>query len=188
MGVRLAARPEGRQETVRGPRGRDLDPPRSAEPPPTGANLTLYAQAMTTPILFWLAVALAALSAVTVARKHLKASSRSALIAALAVPISASALFFTLALHMHRSLGGWPETIGNRGFPEGLLQHESAAFTAFGILLIGLLLSPLALLLCAAAPRLRGGLSPIAIYAAASIAALLLTNLAPDPFLYWWWD
>lgn len=143
---------------------------------------------MSPSILTWLAVAFAALWAVTCALEHLKASSRSALLAALAVPISASALFFTLALHMHRSLGGWPETIGNRGFPEGLLRHESAAFMAFGILLVGLLLSPLALLLCAAAPRLRGGLSPIATYAAASIAALLLTNLAPDPFLYWWWD
>ena len=143
---------------------------------------------MFSSLLSWTAVGLAALVAVLVAVRHHEESSRRALLAALAVPVGASALFFTLALHMHRSLGGWPETIGNRGFPEGLLQHESAAFTAFGILLIGLLLSPLALLLCAAAPRLRGGLSPIATYAAASIAALLLTNLAPDPFLYWWWD
>lgn len=143
---------------------------------------------MFSSLLSWTAVGLAALVAVLVAVRHHEESSRRALLAALAVPVGASALFFTLALHMHRSLGGWPETIGNRGFPEGLLQHESAAFTAFGILLVGLLLSPLALLLCAAAPRLRGGLSPIATYAAASIAALLLTNLAPDPFLYWWWD
>ena len=143
---------------------------------------------MFSSLLSWTAVGLAALVAVLVAVRHREESSRRALLAALAVPVGASALFFTLALHMHRSLGGWPETIGNRGFPEGLLQHESAAFTAFGILLVGLLLSPLALLVCAAAPRLRGGLSPIATYATASIAALLLTNLAPDPFLYWWWD
>ena len=143
---------------------------------------------MFSSLLSLTAVGLAALVAVLVAVRHHEESSRRALLAALAVPVGASALFFTLALHMHRSLGGWPETIGNRGFPEGLLQHESAAFTAFGILLVGLLLSPLALLLCAAAPRLRGGLSPIATYATASIAALLLTNLAPDPFLYWWWD
>ena len=143
---------------------------------------------MFSSLLSWTAGGLAALVAVLVAVRHHEESSRRALLAALAVPVGASALFFTLALHMHRSLGGWPETIGNRGFPEGLLQHESAAFTAFGILLVGLLLSPLALLLCAAAPRLRGGLSPIATYATASIAALLLTNLAPDPFLYWWWD
>ncbi len=143
---------------------------------------------MTSTLFIGLAVAFAALWALTFARKQAEASSRSALLVALAVPIGALVLFFTLALHMHRSLGGWPETIGNRGFPEGLLQHESAAFTAFGILVVGLLLSPVALLLCAAAPRLRSGLSPIATYAAASIAALLLTNLAPDPFLYWWWD
>ena len=143
---------------------------------------------MTSPIFVGLALAIAALWALAFARKHLDASSRSALLVALAVPIGALVLFFTLALHMHRSLGGWPETIGNRGFPEGLLQHESAAFIAFGILLVGLLLSPVALLLCAAAPKLRGGLSPVATYAAASIAALLLMNVAPDPFLYWWWD
>ncbi|MDB2576579.1 hypothetical protein N9Z54_05180 [Planctomycetota bacterium] len=143
---------------------------------------------MFSSLLSWTAVGLAALVAVLVAVRHHEESSRRALLAALAVPVGASALFFTLALHMHRSLGGWPETIGNRGFPEGLLQHESAAFIAFGILLVGLLLSPLALLLCAAAPKLRGGLSPVATYAAASIAALLLMNVAPDPFLYWWWD
>ncbi|MGD2018254.1 MAG: hypothetical protein PVJ89_09070 [Planctomycetota bacterium] len=143
---------------------------------------------MSPSILTWLAVAFAALWAVTCALEHLKASSRSALLAALAVPISASALFFTLALHMHRSLGSWPETIGTRGFPEALLRHDGATSAAFGLLLVGLALSPIALLLCAAAPRLRAGLSPVATFAAASVAALLLTNVAPEPFLSWWWD
>lgn len=143
---------------------------------------------MTSSLLLRAAVGLAWLGAVRVALRHRERTSRGAFLAALAVPLGASALFFTLALHMHRSLGGWPETIGTRGFPEALLRHDGATSTAFGVLLVGLALSPIALLLCAAAPRLRAGLSPVATFAAASVAALLLTRVAPEPFLSWCWD
>jgi hypothetical protein len=143
---------------------------------------------MTSPTLLWIAVALAALAAALVAVRYRGESLRGALLAALAVPVGASALFFTLALHVHRSLGGWPETIGTRGFPEALVRHDGATSAAFGVLLVGLALSPIALLLCAAAPGLRAGLSPVATFAAAGVAALLLTHVAPEPFLSWWWD
>ena len=126
---------------------------------------------MTPSILTWTAVSLAALVAALVAVRFREESSPRALVAALAVPVGALALFFTLALHVHRSLGGWPETIGTRGFPEALLRHDGATSAAFGVLVIGLALSPIALLFCAAAPRLRAGLSPVATFAAASVAA-----------------
>ena len=137
--------------------------------------------------LLWAALGLAALGTVLVVVRRRGETSRGALVAALAAPLGTLALFFTLALHMHRSLGGWPETIGTRGFPEALLRHDGATSAAFGVLLVGLALSPIALLLCAAAPRLRAGLSPVATFAAAGVAALLLTNVAPEPFLTWWW-
>ncbi|PYX49616.1 MAG: hypothetical protein DMG76_36915, partial [Acidobacteria bacterium] len=35
------------------------------------------------------------------------------------------ALFYSLAIHMHQSLGGWPTSIGERGFPLALVIHSA---------------------------------------------------------------
>ena len=32
-------------------------------------------------------------------------------------------LFYSVAIHIYNALGGWPESIGTRGFPETLLFH-----------------------------------------------------------------
>ena len=32
-------------------------------------------------------------------------------------------LFYSVAIHMYNALGGWPESIGTRGFPETLIFH-----------------------------------------------------------------
>ena len=95
--------------------------------------------------MLWIAAALAALAAISLAARYRAESSRGVPLAALAVPVSASAFFLTLALHEHRSLGSWPETIGTRGFPEALLRHDGATSAAFGVLLVGLALSTIAL-------------------------------------------
>ena len=42
----------------------------------------------------------------------------------------------TLAVHMHRSLGGWPERIGPAGFPPALLLHHDLAGLAFSALIL----------------------------------------------------
>jgi hypothetical protein len=36
-------------------------------------------------------------------------------------------LFCSLALHMHRSLGGWPQGIGELGFSRALAFHATVA-------------------------------------------------------------
>jgi hypothetical protein len=115
--------------------------------------------------------------------------SRLAMAAAAVHPIVSVGLFYSLAIHMHRRLGGWPRGIGDRGFPDGLALHADLASHAFGALLLGCLFSwPLAVLLCASAPRLRPGLLYLGIYGLTGGAAFGAMMLAPEPFLYWWWD
>lgn len=36
-------------------------------------------------------------------------------------------LFYALAIHMYLALGGWPESIGERGFPPALVLHAEVA-------------------------------------------------------------
>jgi len=114
---------------------------------------------------------------------------RAALAAALLPPLVGLALVASLALHMHASLGGWPETIGMRGFPSELVLHAEVAWFAFGSLLLAcLFVWPVALLLCLAAPRLRPGLPYLGAFAAACLVGALLMQVLPERFLYWWWD
>jgi len=114
---------------------------------------------------------------------------RAALVAALLPPLVGLALVASLALHMHVSLDNWPGSLETRGFPRELLLHAEIAYFAFGSLFIAcLFVWPVALLLCLAAPRLQPGLPYLGAFAAACLAALLVMQLLPDPFLYWWWD
>ena len=104
-------------------------------------------------------------------------------------PLLVVGLFYSLALHMHRRLGGWPERIGDAGFPDDLVVHANIAQCAFGALLFGtLLVLPLAFVFCACVPGTRSSLRYLGIYGLLSVVALGITQLAPAPFVYWWWD
>jgi hypothetical protein len=104
-------------------------------------------------------------------------------------PIAALCLFYSLALHMHQSLGDWPRVIGDRGFPVDLVMHADLALFTFGFVVAGcLFVCPVAALLCAAVPRLRSGLRYVGIYAMTCGVAFALMQLAPSPYLTWWWD
>lgn len=98
-------------------------------------------------------------------------------------------LFYTLALHMHQSLGAWPHSIGERGFPPGLLVHASAASNYFAALLLATLFAgPPAFvvgLLVRSWHRCTIYLS-LHVLSFAVCAGLML--LAPAPFLTWWRD
>jgi len=98
-------------------------------------------------------------------------------------------LFYSLALHMHSSLGSWPTTIGTDGFTPQLQTHAAIAAWLFGILLIlSLLIWPVAALISSLNTRLRPALPYLGIFAVSASACFLLTALAPSEFLYWWWD
>ena len=108
---------------------------------------------------------------------------------ALLHPLACVGLFYSLALHMHRRLGSWPESIGEIGFPDGLILHAHVAQGAIGALLLcTVFVLPLALLFCASVPQLRSCLRYLVVYGISSIAAVGIMQLAPAAFLYWWWD
>ena len=117
------------------------------------------------------------------------ARSRLAVAAAAFHPLLVVGLFYSLALHMHRRLGAWPERIGDEGFPDDLVLHADLTEGAFGSLLLGgLLILPLGLLFCICVPGWRSGLRYLGIYGCGALAAVAIMQLAPAPFLYWWWD
>jgi hypothetical protein len=99
------------------------------------------------------------------------------------------ALFYSLAIHMHHTLGGWPRSIGERGFPPALVTHSAVAVNVFRVLCLSLLVSPVPILACLLVERWRC----FAVYFAVDVGAVLvcfaLTQFAaPAPFLYWWRD
>lgn len=98
-------------------------------------------------------------------------------------------LFYSLAIHMHRSLGRWPSGIGERGFPSALLTHAAVAtnyFWAFAWSTVFIL--PAAILVCVLVSRWRHLIPFFALYGFMFIVSIVLMQLAPEPFLYWWWD
>jgi hypothetical protein len=104
-------------------------------------------------------------------------------------PTVVLALYASFAVRMFRTLGGWPEFIGMRVLPEELVPHAELALAAWGTLFLSLLfVIPAGLLLCAVVPGLRKTLPSVGAYAGISLGAMLLTQLAPDGFLHWWYD
>jgi hypothetical protein len=115
--------------------------------------------------------------------------SRLATAAAAFHPVVVVGLFYSLAVHMHRQLGGWPDRIGDAGFPDALVLHADVAQGAFGALLLGGMVAlPCAVIFCACVPSLRSGLRYLGVYGVLSLVAVIVTQLAPAPFLSWWWD
>jgi hypothetical protein len=97
--------------------------------------------------------------------------------------------FYSLAVHMHRSLGGWPERIGSAGFPPALLTHDDIASWYFAIAFpLAVLALPLAILACSLVPRWRRGVVYLVVAGWAFVACFAVMLAAPAEFLYWWWD
>src|SRR5438045_1765693 len=96
-------------------------------------------------------------------------------------------LFYSLAIHMYQTLGGWPRSIGELGFPAGLLAHCSVTvWYCVAFVSIAIYAAPIALVVSLVirkwrrvAPYLGAGL----IFGAVSWGLMML---APAPFLYWW--
>lgn len=98
-------------------------------------------------------------------------------------------LFYSLAIHMHQSLGGWPTSIGERGFPSALMIHSALATGYFSILVLASVLAwPVAVLACMGIRRCRFMLNYLGMYALSCLVCYVAMSLAPSPFLYWWWD
>ena len=98
-------------------------------------------------------------------------------------------LFYSLAFHMYQSLGKWPTSIGERGFPPLLLTHARIANIYLVVfLLVSVLVLPLAILVCSVVPRWRQWVPYLGVYVLSVFVCWALTQLAPEPFLWWWRD
>jgi len=96
-------------------------------------------------------------------------------------------LFYSLALHVHQSLGRWPTGTIEPGFSPWLLFHKSLAVHTFeALFLSSLLLAPVAFVVCLAVQRWRRFMPYLALYAGLFFVYCFCMQFAPDPFLYWW--
>ena len=78
------------------------------------------------------------------------------------------ALFYSLALHMHKSLGGWPTSIGFDGFPAPLVTHASVTTGYFAIYgLASIYAWPVIFVLCLLVRRWRVCVYYLGVYALA---------------------
>lgn len=115
--------------------------------------------------------------------------SRALTIAAILPAFIMLSLFYSLAIHMRNSLGGWPTSIGNEGFPGALVVHDHIAETCFvALFLTSIFAWPVAFLLCTFVRRWRVGTFYLGIYALSCFICYGLMLLAPAEFLDWWWD
>lgn len=104
-------------------------------------------------------------------------------------PLAMLGLFYSLAIHMRQSLGAWPSSIGERGFPPPLVAHAHIASNYFLLLILfDMLVLPIAILLCLLVPRWKRFVPYFALYALLFVICWGLMQLAPEPFLRWWRD
>jgi predicted permease len=98
-------------------------------------------------------------------------------------------LFYSLALHMYHSLGTWPESIGDRGFPPLLVAHDYIENRSFALLLLfNIFVLPVAIILCLLVRPWRKLVIYLAAYTSSYGISLGIMLLAPAKFLDWWLD
>lgn len=99
------------------------------------------------------------------------------------------ALFYSLAFHMYRSLGAWPASVGERGFPPSLIAHANVTVYFFiALIWSGMFVWPVALLVSLVVPRWRRAVPYLALYAVSFLVCWGLIQLAPKQFLNWCLD
>jgi hypothetical protein len=99
------------------------------------------------------------------------------------------AFYYSLAVHMRQSLGAWPTSIGERGFPPLLVAHASVAIGYFSILLLlEIFVVPPTIVVCLVVPFWRRLVPYLAYHAVLFLGCWALMQLAPEPFLHWWKD
>ena len=120
--------------------------------------------------------------------QHAKRS-RVALAIAVLPSLLMVSLFYSLAVHMYQSLGAWPESIGELGFPVPLVAHVHIAVNYCVIFfLVCIFAWPVGFVLCLLIRRWRVWLYYLGVYALACFVCLGAMMLAPSQFLDWWWD
>ncbi|HEV8713849.1 MAG TPA: hypothetical protein VGX03_13615 [Candidatus Binatia bacterium] len=98
-------------------------------------------------------------------------------------------LFYSLVIHMRQSLGAWPTSIGDRGFPATLITHGHVAWVyCAALLLVSMFVLPAGILVCLPVVRWRRFVPYFALCALLYLVCWGFMLLASSPFLNWWWD
>jgi len=98
-------------------------------------------------------------------------------------------LFYSLAVHMYQTLGSWPTSIGERGFPGHLVAHALIAVNySIVIGLLTILGGPILLVAFLVRPAWRPLVRYLYLHVLFLVGCWLLMQLAPPDFLYWWRD
>ena len=98
-------------------------------------------------------------------------------------------LFFSLAYHMHESLGGWPKAIGRRGFSSALSVHASITIGYFQVMFLAFgFMAPVMAVLCTFFKNARYACKYLLLFVLFSLLCYLAMQLAPKPFLSWFED
>src|SRR5258708_2283018 len=103
-------------------------------------------------------------------------TSRTGIIIAALPGVVMLALFCSLALHMHQSLGGWPTSIGERGFPPALVVHSAVTVNTFIVLFPSLFVLPIPILICLFVGHWRRFAVYFALYAGVFLLCFALTQ------------
>jgi len=115
--------------------------------------------------------------------------SRKGVVIACLPSVMSLGLFYSLALHMHQSLGTWPVSIGEGGFPRPLVIHANLCVYFFmALVLSGVFIVPAMIAVCLATPRWRHSVAYLALYVMLFFACWGVMQFAPEPFLNWWRD
>src|ERR1043165_2294835 len=98
-------------------------------------------------------------------------------------------LFYSLAIHMYQTLGGWPTSIGTRGFPPLLTHHGAITWQYCSILVaFTIFVLPVPFILCLLVRRWRPAAFYMGVHGIICAVSWGLMMLAPAPFLNWWGD
>ena len=97
-------------------------------------------------------------------------------------------LFWSLAIHLYLSLGGWPEMRETKGFSSVLLLHANIHYNYLMFLsLLTLFVCPVMFLLCLFIKRLKKLIIYPSLQILGGILFIFQMLLAPDGYTAWLW-
>ena len=99
-------------------------------------------------------------------------------------------VYYSLALHMWLAFGVWPSGIGEQGFPRALMLHAKALeILVAAYALLAMFAAIPALLTCTFIWRWRKFILPMVVFSLGFfVCMLIMWNVAPAGFLYWFRD
>ena len=98
-------------------------------------------------------------------------------------------LFWSLAIHLYLSIGGWPEMGGARGFSSVLLLHANIHYNYLMFLsLLTLFVCPVMFLLCLFIERLKKMIIYPSMQILGGLLFLLQMLFAPNGYTDWVWS